>query len=379
MRKRLASAAARIRTARKLSLFSWRRREAFVGMGLMLAAAFLPTPAHALNIAFNSFTATNIPFEQGGTPNGTTVQFTIDTPGLVEIDIFKVQNFGDPGTQVAALTQNFSVSGSTGIFWNGQWLIDGQQGRMSGNYEFDLTLTTGTGGTPATATAGTLVTLNSVDIHRMTVTPSLDASNSPTFPYLISYALAKDANVSIGIYNSSNTLVRTLLTNKPQLSENTISSYTVTWDGLAADGTSAPIGIYTSSFSAVDPINGGTAIPRSVSFYLTSLAGAAVDAKTLFDNNTFVYPNPVRDGQATFQYLAARDGATVSLRIYTLTGTLVLDKNFGSVPRGVVQTFTWHADNSSGNKVGRGLYYYVMRESDPQGVIEITKKLAVIK
>jgi flagellar hook assembly protein FlgD len=382
LRKRIKSTARRLVAARKLTLFSWRWREAFVGLALVAATTPLSSPAQAIDISAVSFSATTVTFEQGGIPNGTTIQFTLSDPGEVAISISKVQNFGDVGTPVALLTQTFTgtpPAPNSKIFWNAQWLINGNLGRLNGNYQFTISLTTGTGAAPVTTTPAQLVVLNSVDIHNISVRPSLDASNSPTFPYNFSYALAKDANVSVGIYNSSNTLVRTLLTNKPQLSEQTISSYTVTWDGLATDGSAAPIGIYTSSFSAVDTTNGGTAYPRSAAFSLTSLAGATGDPKVTFENSVYVFPNPIREGTATFRYQAVRDEATVSLRIYTLTGILVLDKNFGSVPKNITQSFVWPATNESGGKVGRGLYYYVMRESDPQGTLQITKKFAVIK
>ena len=63
---------------------------------------------------------------------------------------------------------------------------------------------------------------------------------------------------------------------------------------------------------------------------LQSLAGAAGDPQKLFENNVYVYPNPVRNGQAIFNAIPVRDGATIHLRIYTITGTLVLDQDITS-------------------------------------------------
>ena len=105
----------------------------------------------------------------------------------------------------------------------------------------------------------------------------------------------------------------------------------------------------------------------------------ADDPQTTFEQNAFVYPNPIRNGQATFKFQSARDGATIRLRIYALDGTLVLDQSFGGLTTGTPVSYAWNATNQSGKKLGRGLYYYVLRESDPEGVLEVTKKLAVIQ
>ena len=103
----------------------------------------------------------------------------------------------------------------------------------------------------------------------------------------------------------------------------------------------------------------------------------AADQKA-FENSVFVFPNPVRNGQATFQMGAIRAGANLSLKIYTLTGTLVLDQSFPGIAMGSFVTFNWKADNQSGHKVGRGLYYYVAREDDATGTLQTVKKVAVI-
>src|SRR5579864_1825179 len=78
----------------------------------------------------------------------------------------------------------------------------------------------------------------------------------------------------------------------------------------------------------------------------------AADQKA-FESGAFVFPNPVRSGQGTFQMTAIRSGANLSLKIYTITGTLVLEQSFPGVPLGTSVTFNWNGTNGSGNKVGR--------------------------
>jgi len=331
-------------------------------------------PAHALSISGVTFSQSPVTFETGGVPNGTTIGFTLDQAGLVQIAVnCGIQNFGDTGTNVANLSQTYSAAGTYQLFWNGLWLIGGDYGRNATTCDFTLTFSTGSNSVNPVPAPTTLVTLNSVDIHNLAVNPSVSATGAATYPYVISYDLAKLTNVSIAIINSSNTVVRTLLKNQQQVSE-AFSTMTVTWDGLADSGNPVPLGVYTLTVSATDPaVPGSNAIPRSRTIIVQSLAGAAGNPQALFENNVYVYPNPVRNGQAYFNVLPVRDGALIHLRIYTITGTLVLDQDITSqLP------FRWNATNQSGHKVGRGLYYYVMREDDNQGTLQVTKKMVVL-
>jgi flagellar hook assembly protein FlgD len=107
-----------------------------------------------------------------------------------------------------------------------------------------------------------------------------------------------------------------------------------------------------------------------------ALGDAAADQKA-FEGNVFVYPNPVR-GQGIFQLQAIRDGANLTLKIYTITGDLVLEQSFPNLAAGTITRFNWNGTNQSGSKVGRGLYYYEAREVDPIGTLQIVKKMAVL-
>ena len=237
--------------------------------------------------------------------------------------------------------------------------------------------TNGTSVNPSPAPPS-LVTLNSVDIHNLTVASSVDSNGAATFPFVITYALAKSANVSATITNSSGTVVRTLLTNAAQAGES-ISSQTITWNGLADSGQSVSVGVYTLTVNATDPaVANSHAITRTRSITVQSLAGAAGNPQKLFESNVYVYPNPVRNGSATFQIEAIRDGANLSLKIYTLSGDLVFEKFFPNVAAGYVTRYGWGATNSAGRKLGRGLYYYVVREEDSAGTLQTVKKMAVI-
>lgn len=338
---------------------------------------FMQTSAEAVTFTVNpALSNATIPFQTIGTPTGATVQFTIDAPAEVQIDIFKVQNFGDPGTQVASLIQTYATSGAKQQFWNGHWLIADELGRKNGNFEFVVTASTN--GTTATYTIPTLLQITSIDIHNVSVNPTLDGNNNPIFPYTISYNLAKNALVTVVIRDASSSIVRTLFSNRAQVGENTATN-SVTWDGLGDGGQPVANGVYTISIDATDTSNNDVATTRTRTIAVGSLAGLSAAPKDLFEQSVYVFPNPVRGSVGgTFRFQAIRDNANVSLKIYTITGDLVYETTRNNLSAGQVVTIPWNVKNQSGSTVGRGLYYYVIREDDPQGTLQTVKKMVVV-
>jgi flagellar hook assembly protein FlgD len=336
--------------------------------------------AHAITItAGPTLSGSPVTSETTQLKNGVTIQVTVDVSGQAQVDFFQILPDASL-SHVATITQNITGGVSTSIFWNALWPIGLDFARHDGTFVYQVTpIAGGTTGTPLPSTSDPAAQfqITSVDIHNLTVTPSLDTAQQPTFPYTISYALAKAARVTVSILNSSGTVVRTIITSQPQADE-TISSATVTWDGLRNDGTTVSIGNYTAQVSATDLTTGDPAIVRTRGFAVLSLAGAGSDPQKVFESHTFVFPNPVRNSQGTFQMQAVRDGANLSLKIYTITGTLVRNESFPGIPTGSIVTFNWDGTNQSGNKVGRGLYYYEVREDDSTGTLQTVKKMAVI-
>ncbi|OGR89958.1 MAG: hypothetical protein A2992_01130 [Elusimicrobia bacterium RIFCSPLOWO2_01_FULL_59_12] len=337
--------------------------------------ALPPAQATVTNAFLQNYT---IPYETIGTPAGTTVQFTIDELASIEVHVHRLIDVSDvPGPEnlVASIQQNGLAAGSYTIFWNALWLVGGDVGRQNGNYQVIVEQTSGA--TPNSFTIPPLLQITSVDIHGVNVSPSFDANMNPALPYQISYALAKDSLVTIEAKNAFNVTVRTLLSNSPQFGE-AIRTNSLLWDGLDDNGRPVPLGIYTIVLNANDPLSSDAAITRTRSATIQSLASLTSSPDKLFEANVSVYPNPVRNGQATFQFLAVRNNATITLKIYTLAGDLVRDETFPNLVTGNVVTFHWDAANEAGRKVGRGLYYYVVREEDSEGTLQTVKKLAVI-
>src|SRR5258708_650837 len=331
---------------------------------------------------------TTIPFETVGLPTGATLQYVIDTPGNIDIEIHRLRDITDtPSVQnlVAEIQQNNQGGAPSGVaplgtaynfIWNGLWLIGGDQARQDGAFVFIVTLTSASA--VSKFVVGQPLQITSVDIHNVSITPSFNANQSPAFPFRITYALAKDSFVTLKIKNATGAVVRTLLNNVPKGGEASISTNTLNWNGLDDTGRPVALGVYTMTVDAKDPLIADMAIPRTRTVPVHSLARLDADVKQVFDQNAFVYPNPVRDGNATFNLLAVRNNATISLKIYTITGDLVREESFKGLTTGNTVLFPWDGTNQSGKRVGRGLYYYVVQENDDEGRLQTTKKMAVI-
>ena len=338
----------------------------------------------ALTISAPAIDQTTLSFETGGTPNSVNISFTLAdnttiTAADVVIDVHKVASLTetlDSTNRVISITKLQQALGSRSINWDGLWLIDGEMARKNGTFKFVISASSGS--TSATSQTVGPLTINSMDIHSITTTPTIAVSGDASFPYTITYALAKDALVSAVIMDASSQTIRTLLTDKPQVGEAT-GTHTIQWDGLDDNGRPVALGIYHILLDARDPSSADRAIQRSRTLVVGSLASPNLDPKKLFESNVVVYPNPVRDGAATIQYQAVRSGASISIKIYNIAGDLVRETSIGNVSVGNIGTFLWDTHNSAGGKVGRGLYFVVVKETDSEGFLMTTKKVAVLQ
>jgi flagellar hook assembly protein FlgD len=91
-------------------------------------------------------------------------------------------------------------------------------------------------------------------------------------------------------------------------------------------------------------------------------------------NNPF---NPSKNQLTRFTYVANDRDRLVQLRIYTLSGALVLQWDEETIVQGNAYTHNWDGRNSNGDIVARGLYLVnLMDVGDASGV---TKRVYVVK
>jgi len=131
------------------------------------------------------------------------------------------------------------------------------------------------------------------------------------------------------------------------------------------------------------PVNMRTAAAMAVAFSspakLTVVVGtpeylAAYLAAPLSKENTFVYPNPGPDaaGNVTFKYNLQAAG-DVQLKIFDVGGKLV--KELAATGAAGSNTVTWDTTNKHGQKLGSGVYIYILQS----GGTKLVDKLAVVR
>ena len=115
-----------------------------------------------------------------------------------------------------------------------------------------------------------------------------------------------------------------------------------TWDGtdfkfsLLKDGSYKFKIVGSTDMAAIDDVTGNVLNAGALSLdrlidEIPLVRNGSVTPNEDFINNTFNYPNPVTGESTTFQiYSPFR--AIVKLKLHTMSGELVLDKNFGEVP-----------------------------------------------
>lgn len=108
--------------------------------------------------------------------------------------------------------------------------------------------------------------------------------------------------------------------------------------------------------------------------------GSSTDPEGDFENNTFVYPNPVSGSQATFNIWVPFQ-SDVSVKLYTLAGMLVYQNFFANQPDSYDNgplSFSWNRVNSSNRRLAAGVYFLLVREQDSKGgtnILQTVKKI----
>jgi flagellar hook assembly protein FlgD len=248
------------------------------------------------------------------------------------------------------------------------------------------------------ATAQLTIAFDPLRIYDLAITPlRLDSGSA-----VLSYQVSETMKVAIKIYNSgtifdlagnptppeSQSLVKRIVGVRPartQINDN--------WDGtdfkfsLLKDGSYKFKIVGSTDMGAIDDATGNVLNPGALSLdrlidEIPLVRNASLTPKEDFINNSFNYPNPITGDSTTFQIYSPFK-AIVKMKLHTMSGELVLDKNFGEVPpsyqAGPV-TYVWTKINSSGNKVARGLYFAVIRVEETEGgknILQTVKKVLI--
>ncbi len=167
------------------------------------------------------------------------------------------------------------------------------------------------------------------------------------------------------------------------------------WDGLdlrqggAIDGNYKFTIVASTDMNAIDSKTGNVlnAQALAVDRPLDDIAvvrNFSEDPQGEFERFTYVYPNPV-DGDVAYITIFTPFQANAKLKLFTMGGDLVLDKDFGeqvanayvdggSTHNGV-SCFAWNRSNSAGRRVARGVYYALIRLESTDGSRNILQKV----
>lgn len=248
------------------------------------------------------------------------------------------------------------------------------------------------------ATAQLTIAFDPLRIYDLAITPlRLDSG-----PAVLSYQVSETMKVAIKIYKSGTTFDLAGNPNPPE-SQSLIkrivgvrparTQINDAWDGtdfkfsLVKDGAYKFKIVGSTDMAAIDDNTGNILNPGALSLdrlidEIPLVRNASESPEADFANNTFNYPNPVTGDSTTFQ-IHAPFRAVVKLKLHTISGEVVLEKNFGEVPpayqAGPV-TYVWTKINQAGNKVARGLYFAVIRVEDTEGgrnILQTVKKVLI--
>lgn len=248
------------------------------------------------------------------------------------------------------------------------------------------------------ATAQLTIAFDPLRIFDLAITPlRLDSG-----PAVLSYQVSETMKVAVKIYKSgtlfdlsgnptppeAQSLIKRIVGVRPARTQINDS-----WDGtdfkfsLLKDGSYKFKIVGSTDMSAIDDATGNVLNPGALSLdrlidEIPLVRNASASPNEDFIRNTFNYPNPVTGDSTTFE-IYAPFRAIVKMKLHTISGELVLDKNFGEVPpsfQGGPVTYVWSKINQAGNKVARGLYFAVIRVEETEGgknILQTVKKVLI--
>jgi len=260
------------------------------------------------------------------------------------------------------------------------------------------------------STAQITVQYDPLRIYDLAVTPIVTGGAA-----LIAYQVSEPMKVSLKIYQP-NTVFDSSGNPSPPDSVSLVKVITgvrpsrtdikETWDGTNQTGTMVPEGDYkfrlvaSTDTNAIDTQTGNVIYPSELADDrliddIPVTLGPSANPEGDLTSNSYVYPNPIpaSASYATFQVWNPFPHAHITLKLYTLSGRLVVANDFGSnlgpsyqagstgsANANGVYNFTWYKNNTAGRGVARGIYYAVIRvEQEQEGttVLQVVKKALV--
>lgn len=285
------------------------------------------------------------PFKVTGTSTST-ISYMLSESAQVNVEILDAA-----GQSVRHLYTGQLTSGSKSVTWNGK--DDAGALVADGTYTYQITAVDAAGkvALPAIGTITTDKTTPVISPFAVTSEP-IDTTAGGTAE--IAYTLSEQAKVTVGVYNSSNTLVKTLVSSALQS-----GSQTLTWDGKNSSGVLMGDGVYTIKVTATD-LTGWVAAPVS--------AGVTVEGRAPQLTSVSDSPDPFRPTGTTTNTIryTLSENAVVSVVVYDEAGQPV-KKLYDAQTLAGSKSLTWNGKDESGVIVASGTYTYRIAATDAFG------------
>jgi len=232
------------------------------------------------------------------------------------------------------------------------------------------------------STAQVTISVDPLRIYDVAVSP-LDAEFGQA---LVAYQVSETMKVAIKIYKpgtvfdangnptppETTSLVKRIVGVREARRE-----VTEAWDGTDESLSLVPDGNYlfkviaSTDMDAIDSITGDV-VPGAVLAQDLVIAeipvvrGHSLDPQADFEQNSFLYPNPIRSPTATFQIYVPIE-SRISMRMFNIAGDLVMERDFGLRAQDSYVRFSWDKTNQHGRKLAHGVYFYVLRLTAAKG------------
>lgn len=280
------------------------------------------------------------PFNPTGS-NYNTISFSTSKPCNAVLSIY------DPnGILIKTLYEGKLKLGAQSFNWDGK----NASGKIveDGIYTYVLDATTNNEKESSHLTGTITVGSDTLKVKINSISPDPFEPGCNTSASIV-YTLSKPAYTNITIYDSSNSLVKTIETNSQKLS----GVNTAVWDGRNLSGALAGNGIYTVKVTASDGSN------QSEASGIITLKQALPQITEVKDSPDPFNPNT---GINTIEYSITKD-ARVSINIYDYSNQLIKTVFEGNITSGI-NSAAWDGTNLAYSIVPEGTYTYIIEAVD---------------
>src|SRR3989338_9080326 len=228
--------------------------------------------------------------------------------------------------------------------WNGR----GDDGILVRNGEYKVVVSTGGGSKQAHSfvIVNDRPIFNNYSVTPNTFSPDGDGVDDTT---ILTFSLSESSLATVEVYNSSNSLIKTLAENVP-ITYGTIYNYM--WDGKDNANQIAPQGRYYFKVTAA-ALTGSLANPLKMDIFLIYISDIKISQDSF---------NP-HVGQTTQILYELKNDAKLSIKIYNDIGGLVRNLIDNQLRSPGEQSEAWDGKDNNGNILPDGNYYFVLEDS----------------